>query len=161
MKEIRSLIIPAAGLLMFCALAVTGVKGQSVDSANFTGQFTLPFTAQWGPVSLPPGEYELNYGRMSNAGPKMVQIRGRGELPQVVILPMTRGDAKGAENALICVREGNKGYVRALELSAIGESAHFKLPHGVKVESKLVAKHANDSSNAQFAEVRIPIKPAQ
>ena len=73
-------------------------------------------------------------------------------------IAMGRSDAKAGENSLVCVREDNKGYVRALELPAIGESIEFNLPHGVEVESKLIAKHQNKSGNTQLAEARIRVE---
>ena len=158
MKTIRRLVIPAGVLVMFLAMAATGLRAQSLFSTHFAGKFTLPFMAQWGTTVLPPGEYELYYGIQGNKGSYAVEIRGQGELPQVVKIAMGRSDAKAGENALVCVREGNKAHVRALELPAIGESAQFALPHGVEVESKLIAKHQNKSGNTQLAEARIRVE---
>ena len=158
MKTIRRLVIPAGVLVMFLAMAATGVRAQSLFSTHFAGKFTLPFMAQWGTTVLPPGEYELYYGIQGNKGSYAVEIRGQGELPQVVKIAMGRSDAKAGENSLVCVREDNKGYVRALELPAIGESIEFNLPHGVEVESKLIAKHQNKSGNTQLAEARIRVE---
>jgi len=159
MKTIRRLVMPAGVLVMFLAMAATGLRAQSLFSTHFAGKFTLPFMAQWGTTVLPPGEYELYYGIQGNKGLYAVEIRGQGELPQVVKIAMGRSDAKAGENALVCVREGNKAHVRALELPAIGESAQFALPHGVSVETKILPgkKSHYQNTKTQLAETRIPI----
>jgi hypothetical protein len=160
MKKIRGLVVSVAAMLMFLGFAATGIKAQSLFSTHFTGEFTLPFMTQWGSVILPPGDYNLYYGRLSNAGAMVVEVRGQGMLPGGIILVKGRNGAIGEENSLVCVLEGNNAYVRGLELPAIGESAVFSRPRGVRVESWIVAEKQGAKGTAQMAETRIPIKPA-
>ena len=160
MKTIRRLTIPAGILLMYLALAATGARAQDLFSTHFAGKFTLPFMAQWGMTILPPGEYNLYYGYLYPSGTKTVEIRGQGELPHSMILARRDATAKGTNNVLICVREGDKAYVSGLELAAIGESAQFALPHGVEVEARILAGKHNHTATTQVAEMRISIAPA-
>jgi len=165
MKKIQSLLGSVAALLILVSLAATGIKAQSLFSTHFTGEFTLPFMAQWGSMILPPGDYNLYYGRLSNTGGQMVEVRGQGMLPHGLILVQGRNGVKGTENQLVCVLEGNKAYIRGLELPAIGESAVFSRPHGVKVESWIVEETHGGKGTAQRAETRIsvlrvPVKPS-
>lgn len=165
MKKIRGLLVSVAALLMLAGLAATGLKAQSLFSTHFAGEFSLPFMAQWGSVILPPGDYNMYYGKLSNAGAMVVEVRGQGMLPGGIILVEGRNGAKGAENSIVCVLEGNKAYVRGLELPAIGESAEFAKPHGVEVESWIVEETHGGNGTAQSAENRmsvltVPINPS-
>ncbi len=157
MKKIRGLVVSVAAMLMFLGLAATGIKAQSLFSSHFAGEFTLPFMAQWGSVILPPGDYNLYYGRLSNTGAQIVEVRGQGMLPHGLIIVNGRNDVKGTENRLVCVLEGNKAYVRGLELPAIGESAEFLRPKGARVESWIVAEKQGAKGTAQPAETRVSV----
>jgi len=161
MKAVRSLLVPLSLLVMFLGLAVTGTKAQSLFSTHFAGTFNLPFMVQWGSEFLPPGEYSLYYGRVGNAGSYVVEIRGEGTLPQAMFRVNGRSDVKGTEDALVCVREDNKVYVRGLELATIGESAQFTKPHGVSVEAWIIAGNKSYNTNTQLAVARIPIAPVK
>ena len=89
-------------------------------------------------------------------------VAGKGEAsPRGMILAGRRNDVSATKNALVCIREGDTLFVRALELPAIGESISFALPHGVE----LVAHQRNGSTNTQLAEApmliqRLPILAA-
>ena len=161
MKEIRSLLVSGATFLVFLALAVTGAKAQYLVSAHFTGTFTLPFTAHWGQMILPPGEYNLYYGVQNKGGAYFVEVHGQAKgSPHGVILPVGQVDTKTDVNAVLCVRKGDMAYVRGLELPAIGESVRFKKPHGVSVESWITEKAQKHNTQSPLAEVRIPIEHA-
>jgi hypothetical protein len=156
MKTIRNMaILVGVGLALF-ASGTTSAKAQTLTSAAFSGTFTLPFDAQWGSMNLPAGDYNLYYGRWNGDGAFTVEIMGNADRnPHGVVLTRGRNLISTGENVLVCVRKGNKGYVRSLKLPAIGEAAEFAMPHGVEVESKLIAKH--ESSNPRMAEVRISV----
>lgn len=159
MKNIRNLMMLSGLLLGLFALAVTGARAQGFSSTSFEGTFALPVQTQWGAMFLPAGEYTLRYGMPFKGGTYLVTIDGKAKgSPRGMILPGPRDDVKGAENVLDCVREGNTLYVRALELPAIGESIHFRIPHVVQVRSKVIAKNHNQSGKAQFAEVAIRVE---
>lgn len=161
MKTIRRLMIPVGVLLIFFTLAAARANAQGLSSTHFRGTFTLPFEVQWGEMALPAGEYTLSYGFLSPAGSSLVAVAGIMEgNPRGWIIPVPGGNTKATENYLVIVRNGDSGYVRALELAAIGESVQFKMPHGVKVETKIMPGKASLKTNNQLAETRIPVKPA-
>lgn len=159
MKTIRNMaILVGVGLALFVSGA-TSARAQALTTTAFSGTFTLPFEAQWANMTLPAGEYSLSYGHHYPASGYLVEVAGKKPgSPHGVILTRGRSQPSASKNVLICIREGNKGYVRSLELAAIGESAEFALPHGVDVESRLIAKHQNESGNTRIAEVRITVE---
>lgn len=160
MKTLRNLMISFAALLMLLALAATGAKAQSLNTTEFAGKFTLPFMAQWGQMTLPPGEYNLYYGRFSASGLRMVEVANENmNILRGVILPRGQNDVKGEGNFLVCVFEGNRAYVRSLQMAELGHSVGFARPHGVSVAAWIVAGNKSQNTNTRFAEIRIPVAP--
>jgi hypothetical protein len=148
MKTIRSLMTLAGLSLVLFALSATGAKGQILHSTHFAGTFTLPFEAQWGKMTLPAGDYTLEYGLLNGGGP-LVVVRGKAEgSPSGIILAGASDGTSAAKNAIVCIRNGNTLVVRALEMPAIGESANFALPHGAQLE----ARSRNHRGYTQLAE---------
>ncbi len=155
MKTIRNFMILVATSLVLLVLAATGAKGQALGSTQFTGTFTLPFEAQLGAMTLPAGDYSIRYGRLNNGGIYTVAITAKAEGgPHGWVLPESADPISATKNALVCVRQGNKITVRALELAEIGESVSFALPHG----PELMAKLRNHNGNIQLAEMRVPVE---
>lgn len=162
MKRFRNLFVPVSMLVMFLGLAATGMRAQSLSSTQFVGKFTLPFAAEWGHMSLPPGDYNLYYGHMSTSGINIVEVAD----PETGVsngfsLVRGRDDAKGEGSFLVCVFEGDKGYVRSLQMAEIGESVEFPKPHGVSVAAWIVAGNENHNTNTRLAEMRIPVVPVK
>ncbi len=163
MKTIRNLTILAGLSLALLTLGVTGAKAQSLSISDFAGTFTLPFEAQWGRTTLPAGEYSLYYGQPLAGGPLMVEVLGKEKgTPHVFILPQGVNDASTTQSALVCVREGNAGIVRGLEMPEIGKSVTFAMPHG----AKLVAQNGKHKGYTQLAQApmlieRIPVTQAR
>ena len=159
MKIIRNLVTLVGLTVVFFALGATGARAQSLSNTRFSGTFTLPFEAQWGPVTLQPGTYNLYYGRLSSGGPATVEVTGKeNRKPHVLILAQGVNDTSIRKSALVCVREGNVGIIRVLEMPQLGEAAEFKMPHG----TQLMAHNSNGSKNVQIAEgpkliQRIPV----
>ena len=137
MKNIRNLMILSGLCLALLALAVTGARAQAISSTHFAGTFTLPLETHWGAVTLPAGDYTLRYG-VAFSSTYLVSVADEAEGRTLgMILPGARDDVKAGKNVLNCVREGNILYVNALEMPLIGESVHFKIPHGVEVRSTI------------------------
>jgi hypothetical protein len=158
MKTIRKIAIVVGVSLALFALGSTKARAQAIESPGFTGTFTLPAETHWGAMTLPAGDYTLRYGTAFSSTYLVTVANEAGEGILGMILPGARDDAKAADNALNCVREGDRLYVRALELPSMGESVHFKIPHGVEVRSRVVAKHQSESGNTRMAEVRITVE---
>ena len=89
----------------------------------------------------------------------MVEIVGKDQgSPHAFILPVGVTDAKATKNTLVCIREGDIGIVRALQMPAIGASVEFKLPS----HTRLMARNGQHNKYAQLAEgpmlvQRIPV----
>jgi hypothetical protein len=162
MKTIRKIAIVVGVSLALFALGATGARAQAIESPGFTGTFTLPAETHWGAMTLPAGAYTLRYGTALSST-YLVTVANKAEESILgMILPKDRENASAAENALICVREGDILFVRGLELPAIGQAAHFKLPHGVEVRSRVkpIAKHKNQKGNSPVAQVPVRIERA-
>jgi hypothetical protein len=160
MKTLRNLIVPVSVLVMFLGLAATGTKAQILNTTHFAGNFTLPFPAQWGEMTLPPGDYNLYFGNLNQHGLRVVEVAHEdlGILHGLVITRMPQ-ESKATESFLVCVIEGNKAYVRSLEMAGIGQSVGFARPHGVSVAAWIVADKKTHNTNARLAETRIPVVP--
>jgi hypothetical protein len=162
MKMIRNIMVLVGLSVALSALAATGARAQVLTTTNFAGTFTLPLQARWGAMTLPAGDYTLRYGRAFKGAVNAVTVEGKAEGNlRGMALPMSRNDVSTGKSALLCIREGDILYVRAVEMPAIGESIHFRIPHGVEVKSKLLprqANHANESGNTQLAETRIAVE---
>lgn len=162
MKKVRSWMISVAALLMLFGWVATEAKAQSLYSTHFAGKFTLPFEAQWGQMTLPPGNYILYYGYMGTGGIHVVEVAredtGHG---QGRVFPRGRDNSRGEASFLVCIRDGDKGYVRSLHMAEIGESIEFARPHGVDVNAWIVAGKKTHNSNAKLAEMRVPVVPVK
>jgi hypothetical protein len=157
MKLIRDITIMVGLSVALFAMGVTGARGEIPYSTHLAGTFTLPFEAQWGKLTMPAGEYTLQYGTQeSGHGLVVVRSAAKGS-PYGMILARPTGQTSATKNALICVREGNTLYVRALEMPLIGESVRFRIPHGVEVRSRFgpIEKAHNQGGKNQFVQVAI------
>jgi len=158
MKTIRGLTTLAGLSVMLLALGATGAKGQANFSTHFAGTFTLPFEAQWGKMTLPAGDYTLQYG-MNEIGHGLVVVRGTANgSPYGSIIAGPLGDTSAKQNAIVCVRDGNALVVRTLDMPSIGKSVDFAMPHG----AKFVAHNGKRGGYTQLAEApmliqRIPV----
>jgi hypothetical protein len=147
-KIIRNLVTLAGLSAIFFALGATGARAQSLRTTNFAGTFTLPFEAQWGPATLPAGEYSLYYGHLTDGGSAMVEVIGKANrTPHALILSQGVSDASIKESALVCIREGDVGIVRVLEIPQLGEAVQFSMPRG----TQLMAQKSNGNKNVQIA----------
>lgn len=161
MKTIRNITILLGLFLAPFALPAIRANAQAVSTVSFRGTFTLPFEAQWGVVALPAGQYSLQYGLLGGGSAYVVEVTSKEKArPHVLLLPQAANDTSAAENALVCVREGNRLVVRALDLPAIGKSVSFPLPHG----AKLIANRRSHNGYTQIAQAamliqRVPVIP--
>lgn len=164
MKTVRNMTILVGLALLFLGLGLTRVNAQTLTTTSFGGTFTLPFEAQWGSLTLPAGDYSLFYGHLNGRGTYLVEVAGKAKgSPHGMVITRGRTQAKTSENEIVCVREGNKGYVRGLQIGVIGESAAFKIPHGVEVRTRIVVENQKHKGNNQLAQAstvveRVPIK---
>lgn len=161
MKKIQRLATLAGLSLALLALGAVGAKAQLTAGLSRPiawGSFTLPFEAQFGSMTLPAGDYTLEYGALT-PGNYLVEVVGKAEgSPRGFVLVQQHDTTAATQSSLICVREGRTGIVKSLEMSWIGESVTFSTPHG----GKIMAEKRNGSTNTQLAEAgsfiqRIPV----
>lgn len=156
MKKVRNLTLLVGFSVALFALGTIGTKAQGLTNVSFAGTFTLPFGAQWGHLTLPPGEYTLQYGQLFARGTYAVAVAGEEKgSPHGLILIRQRSDPSETGNSLICIRAGNKRYVRGLELAEIGVSVSFALPRDVD----LMANQRSHNGNTQIAQAPMLIQP--
>ena len=161
MKTFRNITVLVGLSAVLFALVATGARAQTLALTSFSGTFTLPLDAQWGAMTLPAGDYSLSYGQPFKGGIHAVTVAGEAVgSPHGMILMKARSQTSASKNKLLCVREGNKLYVRTLELASIGESVHFKIPQVVEVRSKVIAKNHSPSGKTRFREVAILVHGA-
>lgn len=164
MKVIRNITILLGTTLALLALASTRANAQALTTSSFYGTFTLPFEAQWGSMILPAGDYTLYYGQLNGSGTYLVEVMGNEEASEHgILLPGPGNQVSESESALVCLREGNHGYVHELRMGAIGKSVSFPIPHGVEVRARIVADSVNPESQMQVGQAsmaveRIPVK---
>jgi hypothetical protein len=85
-------------------------------------------------MTLPPGNYGLYYGEPFKAGLKVVEVVNKADgSARGVALIRGVSQTSASKNELVCTRDGNMDFVRALDLPVLGESLHFGLPHNMKL----------------------------
>lgn len=153
MKTLRNFTISVGLFLMFVALVAVGARAQSLATTHFSGTLTLPYEVQWENMTLPAGDYTLYYGELNGGGSYFVEVVGKakGRLHGFILI-QAHDPISETENALVCVRQGNSGFVRELQMGAIGETVSFPLPQGVE----LLADQGSHSRNTQLAQASAP-----
>jgi len=115
-KMVRNLVLALAGALIFTGLA-------SAQTAQ--GKFTLPFQAQWGMATLPPGDYSFKLDEAQSAGELVLW---RGKKPVALIHSQSYSLESAGQSALTVVRSDSGNVVRDLSLPEIGVVLHYA-PH--------------------------------
>lgn len=140
MKMIRSFATMAGFSLVLVALGVAGARAQNLSKTLFHGSFNLPTTAQWGPMTLPAGKYNLYYGPLEQFGINVVEVVSKTKGgPQTFILAKGQARITAKKSSLVCTHEGNGLVVRKLEMATMGKSINFTLPHGMQFLSQKLA----------------------
>ncbi len=122
--------------VVFLALLATVASTGLLSAQDVRGTFTLPFEAKWGMATLPAGDYEFKLDTAS--GPHIATVR-QGQRTLAMIMAnagSTRGKVAGP-SALIIVRRGRTGFVRALRLAEVGATLEYLPPKG---ERQLLAQ---------------------
>lgn len=119
MKSIgRTTLVRLAALAALAACLSTGLaQGQSA-----AGEFTLPFEAHWGAVTLPAGHYTFTLERPGAASMITISRDTRGI---AVVLDSGYDLATSGKSELIVKREGNVNTVCDLRLPVLGMVIHY------------------------------------
>ncbi len=131
--------------LVILALAATALSVGTSSAQNFQGKFTLNHQAQWGQVTLQPGNYTLKMTR-AQGGQRMVEVRSEAnDSDAAIIMPASvdASSAAGDRSDLVCIRQNGTLIVRALEAGPTGETAYFHTP---KNETLSAERHSGQKS---------------
>ena len=156
MKKFWNSVMMAGLTVVLVVLCAPGAKAQSTSPTLFGGTVNLPFQMQWGPMVLPAGEYTLHYGAV-NGTTYVVEVQGRGKgSPHGLILARNPNPSSARTSSLTCIREGNIGIVRKLEMPGIGRSISFAMPNGAML---MANNHRGNAGGtvAQLTVQRIPV----
>lgn len=160
MKNIRNLTVLVGLCLMLVTWGATRAKAQVLSTTSFTGTLTFSHQVQWGQMTLPAGDYIVQYGTEGSGGLQMVEVTGttNGSLHGFARVISVRS-TKAGENKLTCVRDGDTLIVSTLDIPQIGQAVKFSLPRGAE-------RTANQLSRGKMVQVaeqhkaieRIPVK---
>ncbi len=125
-----------AKLFVF-ALAATALSVGSGNAQDFHGKFTLPFEAQWGEITLKPGNYTLALGRAAG-GQTMAAVRSEaaGSFAAMILPEGHNASPSLSQDDLVCIRQGGRLVVRSLEIAQLGETIYFHMPKGARLSAQ-------------------------
>ena len=102
-------------LAALLAVSSTTLFTATAHAQQVEGHFTLPFTAHWGAVTLPAGNYTFI---APSADPFIVTVRGNGTT--AMIMAQGRNTLTGNRSSLRVTWVGNQAVVSALQLAPCG-----------------------------------------
>jgi hypothetical protein len=104
------------------------------SAQEYQGEFTLPFEARWGAVTLPPGDYTF---KVDGANHRCITgrqgLRGRG----FVMVQGIRDEKIPGSSAMIAVPTGGNYRIRLLHLAELDLTLYFAQP---KAEGPVLAQ---------------------
>jgi hypothetical protein len=156
MKRFWNSAVIAGLSVLLLALCAPGARAQSTSPTLFGGTINLPFQVAWGPMVLPAGEYTLHYGAV-NGTTYVVEVEGKAKgSPHGLVLARNPNATQAMTSSLVCVRAGDSGIVRELEMPEIGRSISFPMPKGARLMASNRKGHAGRAV-AQLKIQRIPV----
>lgn len=111
--------------VLFLVVLATAASAGILTAADYSGKFTLPVETRWGTATLPAGDYSFKLNL--NVRPFTAQIIGKDVQAYIFAASFTDGN-NGGDSALIIVRRGGKGVVRALHLAKEGLMFTYSAP---------------------------------
>jgi hypothetical protein len=113
--------------ILLLAVLVAGLSPSLASAQEFHGTFTLPFEANWGPATLPAGEYSFILDHRKLEATVLVS----GKRQRLIVLPqMIEHRTFPGNSALIVVRHDDKCQVRALYIAQMGLFLDYYTPKG-------------------------------
>ncbi len=108
------------------ALVAASLSAGLASAQTYEGNFTLPFEARWGGVTLTPGDY--SFSLESAASPYMVTLsQGVRKLGFIMATTASRTGSSG-RSVLIVARNGHKATVTAMYIDGAGVTFLYFVP---------------------------------
>ncbi len=126
-RVVRNLVFAVASAFIFAGIA-------SAQGPVSSGQFTLPFDAQWGGATLPAGDYKFTLN--STALPAFVRIEQGQRNVALVMAQSSEASDTTKQSELIVTRSGDRARIRVLHLAGVGTDFYYSAP---KAESREMA----------------------
>jgi len=100
--------------LLAVALLAMSLSPISASAQAFRGKFTLPFSARWGGLLLPAGEYSFSMTSLSPAG--MISVQRDGKTLGSVMVGSVWHTSTFDKSALVAIPTGDAYRVTVLRL---------------------------------------------
>lgn len=158
MKSIRVSLTMVGLTLVFLVAGANGARAQTLQTTVFSGSINLPVEAQWQGKVLPAGNYSLYYGTRVD-GIQLVEIQGKAKgSPDLFIMPQAHNRSSSSRNELVCARNGHRLVVMGLQMSGLGESLSFAMPHGMERMARNSGSGATSEVAAAGPQIqRVPV----
>lgn len=127
------------------AMLATGAAAQVIAK---DAKFTLPFTAHWDGMVLPPGDYTVNVLR-SPGQLDVYRVEVTGNDMKQAIVAFTRPGPRAKTSMLVVEEKGTAYTIRELHLAKADLALTF--PHGAKAEKTSLAKTSEPGVPIQIA----------
>ena len=119
---VRNLVLALAAAAIFAGVA-------NAQDTVYAGNFTLPFEAQWGGLTLPAGTYALTLG-YSAAGWDTILIE-QGGRKLGMVMSQSHDQAPSSERSeLVVTRADGRARIRALHVADLGTDFSYSVPKG-------------------------------
>ena len=111
MKSTKHFLFASLALVLLVSCVAVG----PANAQGLSGKFTLPFTANWGGVTLPAGEYSFDMDR-----PSSLLYISRGTKTLGLVMPQTIDWHYPGKSALVVVENAGGNAIRELRLGGSG-----------------------------------------
>jgi len=119
---VRNLVLALAGAAIFVGVA-------NAQDTVYAGNFTLPFEAQWGGLTLPAGDYSLKLG-YSPAGWDTILIEQDGRKLGMVMSRSHNQDLSSKHSTLVVARSDGRARIVALHVEELRSDFNYGVPRG-------------------------------
>ena len=127
--------------LLVLALLTACFGASLANAQTFQGTFHLPFEVRWREAVLPPGDYSFTLNSSVDHPAYFVVVGGKDQPARFIISPTlispTLDRSSSGESALIVVRHGERGTVRALRLAGANLVIYYPVS---KADRQMVAE---------------------
>ncbi|HLI33725.1 MAG TPA: hypothetical protein VKW70_01675 [Terriglobia bacterium] len=127
-------VLPVLASLLLSILVLLLASG-IVQAQDVNGRFTLPFTAHWGTVVAPAGDYRISLVSGSISHPSILYVQGKASSFFVMVMRSEQGTSS-SQSHLNVLKLGNAYYIKNLESKESGITIWFHLPKDAARQQK-------------------------